>query len=296
MRLLFPAFPAGWPGSLRCFALAAVLVVLLRLPGTGVPLSYLGAIAGTTLLITLGMVGIVAEVVMRRASVPWVIVPALYVAGFYALRAYEQRTIPRAAADIAASNANAALPFDPAPQDLLVDDRAATGIVAETMIAHFAIDRAFDHRGLLVQIGAPDACARLRENPEFESARIVTSPVFFSSTPVRSNRTYCVIRRPSQPTRPVVRASTSRRDQRYGLLSVDLREIEIRDEARNTGATVRSGNVGRLKLIPLDGSTPSIRSGRGVLSPVSCATARRRSSTRIRRSGLRLHCLGARSG
>ena len=251
MRLLITALPAGWPDSLRFFVLTGILFVLLRIPFTGVPLAYLGGIAGTTLLITLGMAGIAVEVITGRASVQWLLIPVLYLVSFYAAYVHEQRMMPRAAADLAAFNANKSLPFDSERQALLVDDRRATGLGAEKMLAHFAIAHVFDHRGLVMQIGTPPACAHLQANSEFGSAGITILPVFFASTPSRTDRGFCVIRMPSQPDRPVVRVSTKPLTQRYGLLPADLHEMLLRDEAGGASAAVRTGKARRLRPIPL---------------------------------------------
>lgn len=251
MRLLSSFVPNGWPQSLLLFALTGMLIVLLRIPFTGVPLSHLGGIAGTTILITLGMVGIAVEVVTGRASVPWLIIPVLYLVGFYAAFLHEQRMLPRAVADLATFNANKSLPFDAARHALLVDGRAATRLTAEKMLAHFAIDRVFDHRGLLLQLGTPQACTHLRANAEFQSARITTMPVAFASTPPRTERAFCVIRMPGAPDRPVVRVTVTRLTQRFGLLPADLRELVLRDEALGTGASLRIGSARRLLPFPL---------------------------------------------
>ncbi len=186
-----------------------------------------------------------------RARVPWLIIPVLYVGGFIAAHLHERRMLPRAAADLAAFNANKSLPFDAARQALLVDDRAAMGPTAESMLAHFALDRVFDHRGLMLQLGTSQTCAHLRANSEFESARITTVHVVFASTPRRTERAFCVIRMSSAPDRPVVRVSETQITPRYGLLPTELHEHLLRDEAGGSSAAVRTGRARRLRAIPL---------------------------------------------
>lgn len=253
MRFLPFPLPDGLPISLWFFVVTAIVYLLQRFPLTGVFLMIVGAAFWSVVLVNLGMAGIVLEVVTRRVSLLWLLLPALYLGGFYLAWANDQRLMARVSADTVRFNEGKSLAFDPLRQDLVIersDDGLGLG-AAEFLQGH-GLARVFDGNGRVHLIGAAETCKFLGDKPGLQSAGIhsqwITRPGPRRYS--RSSTGFCIITMPGTPDRPVVRIREQQVKPDYGRLPVTLREYVATDEASGASASVRVGRASPLRRFP----------------------------------------------
>ena len=266
MRLIALTMPDGWPASLWLFAVTAILFLLQRIPFTGIFLMIVGAAFWSILLINAGMAGIAWEAFTGRVNVLWLIVPALYVGGYYLAYANDLRQFARVASDTEQFNTGKSLAFDHKRQDLLIeipgDGLGLTNPAA--FIERYALDRVFASDGRMFMVAAQQTCTLLRDNPMFKSALIQTYSITSRGrSAVKRNSTgFCIVIMPGKPEKPVLRVTDKEIAPKYGRLPVRLREIVARDTASGLTATVRAGHAAPLKRFPLPVMGCALNSGR----------------------------------
>ncbi len=253
MRFLPYSLPDGLPVSLWFFAVTAIVYLLQRFPFTGVFLMIVGAAFWSVVLINLGMAGIVLEAVTRRVSLLWLLLPVLYLGGFYLAWAHDQKMLARVSVDTARFNAGKSLAFDPERQDLVIG-RSEDGLglgVAEFLRDH-GLARVFDDNGRVHLIGTGETCKFLADKPGLRSAGIhsqwITRPGPRRYRP--SSTGFCIIAMPGTPDKPVVRVTERQIKPDYGRLPVVLREYVATDEASRGTVAVRTGRASPLRRFP----------------------------------------------
>jgi len=258
------SLPRGWPKSMWFFIATAVVFLLQLIPYTGVFLMIVGGPFWSVILINLGMIGIVLEVITFRVFFLWLSIPLLYFGGYHLAYTKDQRALAQVSRDAVAFNKDKALPFDPARQDMVLEDpRDGLGIGAGGFVEKYGLARAFDSHGRVFLIGSRETCQFIRDKPVFLSAGIQARSIqrptkdFFR----RQHTGFCTIIMPGKPDKPTVRIIDRAIEGRQHGLPVVLRQFRIRDDARGVSTAVRSGRAGPLKRIPMPAMGCALNSG-----------------------------------
>ena len=254
MRFPFFEMPDGWPWSLWFLVATAILFLLQRFPLTGIFLMFMLAMFWSVVLVNLGFIGIGVEALLGRVSRAWLILPALYFGGYYAVYAMEQATLAALRLRYAQENAGKTLPFDQALQDLvIVSGKGDFHPSPFELVRRFGVKRVFAGNGRVHFMGNSDACALLRGNDIFRSAGVYAFG-FHTDGELGSRRLvkgFCSIYAPAQPDRPVVRVHSDEVTHSRLLLPVRTQELKIRNEATGQAVEVRAGTAAPLKPFPM---------------------------------------------
>lgn len=264
MRWLPFSLPKGWPRSLWFFVITAVLFLLQWFPYTGVFLMIVGAAFWSILLINLGMAGLIVEAVTGRVKVLWLLIPALYLGGYYWAYSSDRSMLAVAGQETVRFNVGKSLAFDPERQDLLIEESSdGLSVSASEFTKSFGLARAFDSHGRVFMVGTKESCEIVRDKPVFLSAGIqahsITRPGPRRWT--RKSTGFCTIMMPGKPDKPTVRLREQATETRHGRLPVTLRDFTVRDEASGATAVVRIGRAGPLKRFPMPVMGCALNSG-----------------------------------
>ena len=254
MRWLPFSLPKGWPVSLWFFVITAILFLLQWFPYTGVFLMIVGAAFWSILLINLGMAGLIFEAITGRVRILWLLIPALYLGGYYWAYSNDRDMLAVASQETVRFNVGKSLAFDPDRQDLLVQvSEDGLGMSAATLTQSFGLPRAFDSHGRVHMVGTSESCELVRDKPVFLSAGIQAHAITRQgpSRWTRKSTGFCSIFVPGKPDKPTVRITEKATETRHGRLPVTLRDFIARDEASSATAVVRMGRAGPLKRFPM---------------------------------------------
>jgi hypothetical protein len=258
-----PDLPAGWPWSLWFFAATIVVYLLQRFPLTGIFLMVVGAAFWSVILINLGVIGVGYEALTGRVSRLWLVVPLLYFGGYYWVYFRNQTALAALRAEYAQFNHGKTLPFDPAAQDLVLDDKQGSMLSTNSFVPYYGLGRAFDSKGRMSLIGDSEACALLRGNDVYRSAGIYSFGL--KSAKAKGARRgpsgFCSITAPGQPDRPIVRVAGESSNSSHSWMPVTTETFRIRDEASGTEIVVKSGRAGPLKILPMPVMGCALNSG-----------------------------------
>lgn len=259
MRWLPYSLPDGLPVSLWFFVITGIVFLLQLIPITGVFLMIFGAAFWSVVLINLGMAGLIVEGVTGRASPLWLIIPALYLGGYYWLYRSDQHSLRAVAGEFARYNQGKSLPFDPERRDLVVEG----GVGASEFTERFGLARAFSGQGQVYLVGTEESCALLRDNAVFRSAGIHSNWITREG-PSRWKKLatgFCTIMMPGKPDKGIVRITEEAGTSRHRRLPVRIRTFTARDETAGTSAAVRSGSAEPLKRFPMPVMGCALNSG-----------------------------------
>ncbi|RUW45440.1 hypothetical protein EOA32_34095 [Mesorhizobium sp. M1A.F.Ca.ET.072.01.1.1] len=109
------------PRSLLFFAATAIAFLLQLFPYTGVFLMVLGAPFWSVILINLGFIGVGAEAAAGKVGKGWMILPIAWFVGYAGYALGDHQILWNLKHQIATSNADVLIPFDPSRQALVFE-------------------------------------------------------------------------------------------------------------------------------------------------------------------------------
>ena len=265
MRFTLPDLPAGWPWSLWFFAATLLVYLLQRFPLTGIFLMVVGAAFWSIILINLGVIGIGFEALTGKVSRLWLVVPLLYFGAYHLAYSRDQTTLKELRGEYARFNNGKSLPFDPATQDLLLDDDKGSFLSTNSFVPYYGLGRAFSSNGRMALLGDSDACALLRGNDAYRSAGIHSSGLSSSEAAAKRPQAlgFCSITAPGEPDRPVVRVTGESAESNHERMPVTTQTFRIRDEANRREIVVKSAFAAPLKRFPMPVMGCALNSGGG---------------------------------
>ena len=250
--------PQGWPISLWFLIAAVIVVVLQRIPYTGIILMFALAMFWSVLLINAAMIGVAWEALTGRVGKAWLILPALYFGGYYLAYGWERLAVQRITSELAAFNADKHLPFDAGARDLVFEKgKGDMHVSLAPLLETHALARYFEDDRMHF-IGSSEACKLAREELA-KTSGIQTS--WLSSSRGRGLRGLsakpkpagglCTITAPGRPERPVVRITSDLTGERRQLVPLQIMDRPRRDEPSGEPRQVRAINASLLSPFPM---------------------------------------------
>lgn len=255
MSALSLVLPQGWPWSLWFLIAAALVVLLQRIPFTGIFLMFALAMFWSVFLINAGMIGIAWEVFTGKVGKAWLILPALYFGGYYLAYGWERLELGRVKAELAAQNVGKQLRFDPDRQDLVFEKgKGEMHPGLAPLLETHALGRFFE-KGKVHFIGTPDACkvarGALAQSSGIHALGLSRPRKPKAQQTPNPGANLCAIMAPGIPERPVVRIINDQSKERRGPLPVTVMTFTLRDEAGGQEVSVRSIRAASLAPFPM---------------------------------------------
>lgn len=252
------SLPQGWPVSLWFLIAAVIVVVLQRIPFTGIILMFALAMFWSVFLINAAMIGITWEALNGKVGKAWLILPALYFGGYYLAYGWERLAVQRITNELATFNADKHLPFDPAARDLVFEKgKGDMHISLAPLLETHDLTRYFEDERVNF-IGSSEACKLAREELA-KTSGIQASWLSTSrgrglrglSAKPRPAGGPCTITAPGRPDRPVLRITSDLTSEQRQLVPLQIMDLTLRDETSGETRQVRSIKASLLSPFPM---------------------------------------------
>jgi hypothetical protein len=251
-RVLRGLWSARWPLSVRILAVVAVLFVLQAIPFTGVFLMIVGAPFWSIPLVTLAVLVAGFEGLTGRAR-SWVVLVPVAWFGLYALAVMrEEAALVTAEAMVADANAAAvAVAFDPARQDVVVDEFVDTLLIIHRLPVVYIRPRP-GRKGAMeaARLAAGSLCETLADRKTGVQVTVRPVPEMIAqrhglgiAAPV------CIVSFEEPATRQIIDIRQTRADETVAGLSVAVTTVSA--ESAEHRAAVDRASTALLQRFPM---------------------------------------------
>lgn len=252
----------GKPWSVWWFIVTAIVFALQLFPLTGVFLMFALAPFWSVATINLGFASIIPEVLFRRISPAWLVLPLVWFGGYAGAAFLSHAKVAALDAEIRAANSAQRFPFDPAQQSLVISaaNDYTLSSVASSLVRDYRIPVAYTEQ-------------RSNKDAPYRASRLMTDPA--CQTINRDRRNFaagvqsnfistgkndghrgkpsgiCLVTMPEAPSLPVVRIEGKREKHSDLIAPYELIRATIHDPSGTTLAQVSSGFANPLHWLPM---------------------------------------------
>ncbi|MEQ1650586.1 MAG: hypothetical protein ABL898_18570 [Hyphomicrobiaceae bacterium] len=222
------------PRSLWWFVVTVIIVALQIIPFLG---GALLIVAGPLSIVTInaGFAFLALEAYTTGKYRVWLLAPALYFGGYFAVAAYSHYEFAELDREARAANSGQTITFSSSNSDIVIADlsrnNSLTG-VAIALTQHYGLPAAYEKNSnfgvaahLAHRIGKAPLCATIQNNQEAAAARITAFGIFDKGAIVED---LCAFHGPENPKHPPVVISAQQTKVTRKTLTADLNQIEIR--------------------------------------------------------------------
>jgi hypothetical protein len=243
------------------FILTAIVFALQLFPLTGVFLMIVAAPFWSVITVNLGFASLIPEVLFRRISPAWLLLPALWFGGYAGAVYLSEARVAALDAEVRTANSVVRVTFDAAQQSLVIrpTDHVLSN-AASTLVSSYRLPAAhtlqrdggrWRHRASRLMVDPH--CHAIRADRRYMVAGVHAQPIYDGNAERHPRRAsgICIVTMPEEPVLPTVLVEGKQEKHADFFTPYELTRLTISDASGNVLGQAVSGSANPLSQFPM---------------------------------------------